>query len=118
MRAIKFPSLPNLSLPNLSLPNIDLTKVDLSKVATKFRLNEINAEPVIQFVKDAAYVTIGVGVLTFQKSQVRRREITTAVKEAMPKITSQAIIQAESAVSKVVALVESRLPRKSTPVAE
>ncbi len=118
MRAIKFPKLPNLSLPNLSLPNIDLTKVDLSKVATKFRLNEINTEPVIQFAKDAAYVTIGVGVLTFQKSQVRRREITTAVKDALPKITSQAIVQAESAVSKVVALVESRLPRKSTPVAE
>ncbi|MEO8363822.1 MAG: hypothetical protein ABI570_05510, partial [Ilumatobacteraceae bacterium] len=105
-------------LPNLSLPSMDLTKVDLSKVANKFHLPEFNTEPVVQFAKDAAYVTIGVGVLTFQKAQVRRREITTAVKDALPKITSQAIIQAESTLSKVVALVESRLPRKSTPVAE
>lgn len=108
MRAVKFPS----------LPNIDFTKFDLSKVATKFHLPALNTEPVVQFAKDAAYVTIGVGVLTFQKTQVRRREITTAVKDSLPKITNQAIIQAESAVSKVITLVNSRLPRKSTPVAE
>lgn len=108
MRAVKFPS----------LPNIDFTKFDLSKVATKFHLPALNTEPVVQFAKDAAYVTIGVGVLTFQKTQVRRREITTAVKDSLPKITNQAIIQAESAVSKVITLVNSRLQRKSTPVAE
>lgn len=108
MRAVKFPS----------LPNIDFTKFDLSKVATKFHLPALNTEPVVQFAKDAAYVTIGIGVLTFQKTQVRRREITTAVKDSLPKITNQAIIQAESAVSKVITLVNSRLPRKSTPVAE
>jgi hypothetical protein len=108
MSAIKFPS----------VPNIDLTKFDLSKVAAKFRLPTINTEPVIQFAKDAAYVTIGVGVLTFQKTQVRRREITTAVKDSMPKITNEAIAQAESAVSKVITFVNARMPKKSAPVAE
>ena len=113
MRAIKFPS-----LPNLALPNIDLTKIDLSKVVTKFRWPEFNTEPAIRLAKDAAYVTLGVGMLTFQKAQVRRREITTAVTDALPKIATQAIIQAESAKSKVINFVESRQPWKSTPVAE
>lgn len=108
MPAIKFPT----------LPNIDLTKFDVSKVATKFRLPTLNAEPVIQFAKDAAYVTIGVGVLTFQKTQVRRREIMSAVKDSMPKITNEAIAQAESAVSKIISFVNTRLPKKSTSVTE
>lgn len=108
MRAIKFPS----------LPNIDLTKVDLAKVATKFRQASTRTEPVIRFAKDAAYVTVGVGVLTFQKTQVRRREFTTAVKDSLPKITNEAIARAESAVSKVVSLVNTRLPKKSATVAE
>lgn len=108
MPTIKFPS----------IPNIDLTKFDVSKVAAKFHLPTINTEPVIQFAKDAAYVTIGVGVLTFQKTQVRRREITTAVKDSMPKITNEAIAQAESAVGKVVTFVSTRLPKRSAPAAE
>jgi len=108
MPAIKFPT----------LPNIDLTKFDVSKVATKFRLPTLNAEPVIQFAKDAAYVTIGVGVLTFQKTQVRRREIMSAVKDSMPKISNEAIAQAESAVSKIISFVNTRLPKKSTTVLE
>ncbi|MEO5975400.1 MAG: hypothetical protein ABIQ38_09410 [Ilumatobacteraceae bacterium] len=108
MPAIKFPT----------LPNIDLTKVDLAKVATKFRQASAKTEPVIRFAKDAAYVTVGVGVLTFQKTQVRRREITTAVKDSMPKITNEAIARAESAVSKVISLVNTRLPKKSATVVE
>lgn len=31
------------------------------------------------FVKDAAYVAIGFGVLTFQRAQVQRRELEAAV---------------------------------------
>ncbi len=108
MPAIKFPT----------LPNIDLTKVDLSKVVARFRQASAKAEPVIRFAKDAAYVTVGVGVLTFQKTQVRRREITTAVKDSMPKIANEAIARTESTVSKVISLVNTRLPKKSGTVAE
>ncbi len=108
MPAIKFPT----------LPHIDLTKVDLTKVAAKFRSASSKTEPVIRFAKDAAYVTVGVGVLTFQKTQVRRREITTAVKDSMPKITNEAIARAESAVSKVISLVNTRLSKKSATFAE
>lgn len=108
MPAIKFPT----------LPNIDLTKFDVSKVVSKFRLPTLHTEPVIQFAKDAAYVTIGVGVLTFQKTQVRRREITSVVKDSMPKITNEAIAQAELAVNKIISFVNTRLPKKSATVTE
>ena len=108
MPAIKFPS----------VPSIDLTKFDLSKIATNVRLPAINTEPAIQFAKDAAYITIGVGVLAFQKTQVRRREITTAVQASVPKIANEAVAQAETAVSNVMTFVSTRFPKKSAPAAE
>jgi hypothetical protein len=37
---------------------------------------EINVDDVTKFVKDAAYIAIGFGVLTVQKAQVQRRELT------------------------------------------
>lgn len=108
MPAIKFPTVPSL----------DLTKFDLSKIATKMHLPTISPEPVIQFAKDAAYITVGVGVLAFQKTQVRRREITTAIQESMPKFTNEAISQAESVVSNVKTFVNARFLKKSAPAAE
>jgi hypothetical protein len=108
MPAIKFPS----------VSNIDLTKFDLSKIVTNLHLPTIHPEPVIQFAKDAAYITIGAGVLAFQKTQVRRREITTAVQASMPKITHEAIAQAESVVSNIRTFVNTRFPKKSTPTTE
>lgn len=108
MPAIRFPS----------VPSIDLTKFDLSKMATNVRLPTINTEPVIQFAKDAAYITIGVGVLAFQKTQVRRREIAEAIQASMPKITNEAIAQAESMVGNVMTFVSARFPKKSASTAE
>jgi hypothetical protein len=43
------------------------TKTDVSKTATDFT----------KVAQDAAYVAIGLGVLGFQKAQVRRRELQT-----------------------------------------
>ena len=37
---------------------------------------EINVDDITQIVKDAAYVAIGFGLLTVQKAQVQRRELT------------------------------------------
>lgn len=45
---------------------IDLTKIDLAQIDTA-RAREL--------VRDAGYVAIGLGVLTFQQAQVRRREL-------------------------------------------
>lgn len=108
MPAIKFPK----------VPSIDLTKFDLSKIVTNLHLPAIDTEPVIQFAKDAAYTTVGIGVLAFQKTQVRRREIITAVQASMPKIANEAIAQAESAMSNIKSFVNSRFPKKSAPASE
>jgi vacuolar-type H+-ATPase subunit H len=40
---------------------------------------EITADDITKILKDALYVTVGAGVIGFQKAQVGRRELTEAV---------------------------------------
>lgn len=108
MPAIKFPN----------LPSIDLTKFDLSGIITNLHLPMIRPEPVVQLIKDSAYVTIGVGVLAFQKVQVRRREIAETVQASLPKIATEAVVQTESIVRNMIAFVNARLANKSVPTAQ
>ncbi|MFM8870550.1 MAG: hypothetical protein ACKOFD_03115 [Actinomycetota bacterium] len=54
-----------LNVANLPLPNVDVTK--------------LASAPVVQRAKDAGYTAVGFGVLTFQKAQVRRREVTESI---------------------------------------
>ena len=82
-------SLTDLDLPKVDLPTIDvdrltsfdLTKVDLSKVdlskvdLPKVDLPEIDTDRLFGLARDAAYISIGLGVLTVQQTQVRRREL-------------------------------------------
>jgi len=44
---------------------------------------EINPDELTKIVKDAFYVSIGLGVIGFQKAQVRRVELTKAVKSQL-----------------------------------
>jgi hypothetical protein len=53
-------------MPNF--PNFDFSGFDASKLAGL-------DEKVVAAVRDAAYITIGFGVLAFQQAQVRRREV-------------------------------------------
>jgi hypothetical protein len=54
------------------IPGIDLTSVCLP-----------TPERVRERLADAAYVTIGLGLLTFQRAQVRRRELIRVAERAM-----------------------------------
>jgi hypothetical protein len=54
------------------IPGIDLTSVCLPTPAQ-----------VRERLADAAYTSIGLGLLTFQRAQVRRREITRYVERAV-----------------------------------
>jgi hypothetical protein len=54
-------------LRELDLPTIDLPGIDGDKLATALR--------------DAAYITVGFGVLAIQQAQVRRREIVSSLSE-------------------------------------
>jgi ElaB/YqjD/DUF883 family membrane-anchored ribosome-binding protein len=44
---------------------------------------------VTKTVKDAAYVTVGLGVLAFQKAQVGRRELTKQVETQLKQVETQ-----------------------------
>ena len=54
------------TLPNF--PNFDFSGLDASKLAGL-------DDKLVGAARDAAYITIGFGVLAFQQAQVRRREI-------------------------------------------
>ncbi len=81
-------SMPNISMPKISIPDvriptihsIDLTKLDLSQVTSALKIDDIVESAPVKTVRDAGYTAIGFGVLAFQKVQVRRRELTEALK--------------------------------------
>ena len=54
--------------PTVTFPSFDFSGLDANKLAGL-------DEKVVAAVRDAAYVTIGFGVLAFQQAQVRRREV-------------------------------------------
>jgi hypothetical protein len=92
----KLPSLPRLPA---GFPAVDLTKLDLSKIdLPKFDLPKIDlpnvdlpnvaTDKVVAAARDAAYVTIGFGVLAFQQAQVRRRELESQLSGLATKVRS------------------------------
>lgn len=57
-------------------PSVDLTNFDLAPAARHARdAGDAVAAAAVEATKDAAYTAIGLGILTFQRIQVRRREI-------------------------------------------
>jgi hypothetical protein len=99
MRTIEFPKidLPKIDLPKVEFPKIDLPKVEFPKIdLTKLEFPQVDVpqidlpdfpridlgdldEKVTGLAKDAVYITIGFGVLALQKTQVRRREVVSAL---------------------------------------
>jgi hypothetical protein len=60
--------------------------------------------------KDAAYTTVGFGVLAFQKSQVRRQEVVSQVRAKLPVVAEEAVAQASAAITNLQRLVSRRKP--------
>jgi hypothetical protein len=60
--------------------------------------------------KDAAYTTVGFGVLDFQKSQVRRQEVMAEVQAKLPGVVEEAVAQASTAITNLRRLVTNRKP--------
>ena len=112
MPTIKFPTIPSIDLTRFDvnaivprqLRNVTLPKIDMPKVVVP----EIDGDKVRETAKEVAYTAIGLGVLGFQKVQVRRREVTDQLATELPKVANEALVQAEKVVSKVVATVQAR----------
>ena len=101
MASVTFPTLP--SFPGLDFSKLDLSKLpsfDMPKLPT-IDMPQLDTEALANAAKDAAYVTIGLGVMAFQKAQVRRREIAKSVTDQFGSGKAQ--------VDEVVDAIEARL---------
>lgn len=63
--------------------SIDLTHLDLAPIVRGARtVTAAVAHTATNVAKDATYTTVGLGVLTYQRLQVRRREFERALRDA------------------------------------
>ena len=96
---INWNDLTNLDVKDIDLTKIDLTRFDVRKFdmpkfdmpqvdMPKFELPElpVDADRVIGFARDAAYAGVGVAVLTVQKLDAQRRELTDQVTTQVRKV--------------------------------
>jgi hypothetical protein len=49
------------------------------------KLGPVKAQDVLAFAKDATYIAVGFGILTFQKAQVCRREAMSKLQDQIAK---------------------------------
>ena len=98
--------IPNIKFP--TIPSLDLTKIDAQKVLS--HLPRIPTDRAKEMAKDAAYTTVGFGVLAFQKSQVRRQEVVSEVRAKLPVVAEEAVAQASAAITNLQRLVSRRKP--------
>ena len=62
-----------------AFPSVDLTNFDLAPAARTLRsIGGGAAEAATSVAKDVTYTAVGLGLLTYQRIQVRRREIERA----------------------------------------
>lgn len=60
-----------------AFPSVDLTNFDLAPAVRVAR--DVSARSV-DLAKDATYTAVGLGLLTFQRAQVKRREIEKSLR--------------------------------------
>lgn len=62
-------------------PSLDLTDLDLTALARTTVASTVTvAARAAELAMDAAYVTVGLSLLGFQRAQVRRRELERALR--------------------------------------
>ena len=83
-----------------SLPRIDLP---------------VSPEQLVNLAKDAAYVALGFGVLSFQRAQVRRQEFTKVV-EARVGDLGHRLAEVEANVDETIERVARQLPEPASGV--
>lgn len=98
--------IPTVKFP--TIPSLDLTKVDAQALLN--RIPRIPTDRAIEMAKDAAYTTVGFGVLAFQKTQVRRQEVMAEVHAKLPGVVEEAATQASAAITNLRRLATNRKP--------
>ena len=59
--------------------------------------------------KELAYTSVGIGILAFQKVQVRRRELSEEIDKEFPQAKAFVIKQAETTISNIAMVMTSLL---------
>ena len=59
--------------------------------------------------KDLAYTSVGIGILAFQKVQVRRRELSEEIDKEFPQAKAFVIKQVETTISNIAMVMPSLL---------
>ncbi len=57
--------------------------------------------------KDLAYTSVGIGILGFQKAQVRRRELSEEIDKEFPQAKAFVVKQVESTISNIAMVMTS-----------
>jgi len=63
--------------------------------------------------KDLAYTSVGIGILAFQKVQVRRRELSEEIEKEFPHAKAFVVKQVEMTVSNIAMVMTSLLYSRS-----
>jgi hypothetical protein len=77
--------LPKFDLPKFDLPKFDLPSVDLPSVELP------DAALFVGFVRDAAYITVGLAVLGVQEARKRSSELVSTVKNGVDQLRDAVI---------------------------
>jgi hypothetical protein len=88
----KLPEMPSINLPTFDLPKIDFSAIKFPTVdfpsidfpSIDFSRLDISALRDVDFAKyvtDAAYITVGLGVVAVEKAQARRQQLVATVTE-------------------------------------
>ncbi len=65
-----------------AFPSVDLTNFDLAPAARQMRgASDAVTSTAVEVTKGAAYTAIGLGILTYQRIQVRRRELEKTLRD-------------------------------------
>jgi hypothetical protein len=122
----KLPDFPKVDFPSIDFPSIDFSALDLDALrnfdfakyvpAVKFPtidlpspgLPAVDVSKLTDAVRDAAYLTVGIGVTAVEQAQARSRELATNFNERL----DAAKIQVDTVVDKFEAI----LPHKAAAV--
>lgn len=72
--------MPKVDMPDFKLPEFDMPKIDIPDVELP------STDQMVDFARDAAYVGVGVAVVTAQKADERLREMSDAVTDGMRRV--------------------------------
>jgi hypothetical protein len=75
------------------------------------RLEDLDTDALVALARDAAYTAVGFGVLSWQKLQVRRRELGEDVAQHAPDLVDEIAEHAHAFIDKVRESVKQHIER-------